>query len=53
MIADPAAQAAIVNSTRVNFYQFGSMFGEGGFLADVAEAGVHSLPARQRGSALR
>lgn len=30
-IADPAAQAAIVNSTRVNFFQFGRMFGEGGF----------------------
>lgn len=30
-IEDPAAQASIVNSTRVNFYQFSSMFGEGGF----------------------
>ena len=30
-IADPEAQAAIVGSTRVNFFQFGGMFGEGGF----------------------
>ena len=30
-IDDPAAQEAIVNSTRVNFYQFGRMFGDGGF----------------------
>ena len=30
-IDDPEAQAAIVNSTRVNFYQFGRMFSEGGF----------------------
>lgn len=32
-IADPGARAAIVNSTRVNFYQFRLMFGEGGFAA--------------------
>jgi hypothetical protein len=32
-IDDPAAQRAIVNSTQVNFYQFASMFGEGGFPA--------------------
>ncbi len=32
-IADPAAQEAIVNSTRVNFYQFSQMFGEGGFVS--------------------
>ena len=30
-IDDPVAQEAIVNSTRVNFYQFGRMFGDGGF----------------------
>jgi pyrroloquinoline quinone (PQQ) biosynthesis protein C len=30
-IDDPEAQECIVNSTRVNFYQFGRMFGEGGF----------------------
>jgi pyrroloquinoline quinone (PQQ) biosynthesis protein C len=34
-IGDPGAQAAIVNSTRVNFYQFGRMFGEGGFTAHI------------------
>jgi pyrroloquinoline quinone (PQQ) biosynthesis protein C len=30
-IGDAEAQDAIINSTRVNFYQFGSMFGEAGF----------------------
>ena len=30
-IADPQAQGSIINSTRINFYQFGLMFGEGGF----------------------
>lgn len=30
-IDDPDAQASIINSTRVNFYQFGLMFREGGF----------------------
>jgi pyrroloquinoline quinone (PQQ) biosynthesis protein C len=30
-IDDGAAQDAIINSTRVNFYQFARMFGEGGF----------------------
>ena len=34
-IDDPAAQASIVNSTRVNFYQFSGMFGEGGFMSAV------------------
>lgn len=34
-IEDPVAQNAIVNSTRVNFYQFGRMFGEGGFASAV------------------
>jgi pyrroloquinoline quinone (PQQ) biosynthesis protein C len=30
-VDDPAAQESIINSTRVNFFQFGLMFGEGGF----------------------
>lgn len=30
-IVDPQAQRSIINSTRINFYQFGLMFGEGGF----------------------
>jgi len=30
-IEDPAAQEAIVNATRVNFYQFGRLFHDGGF----------------------
>ncbi|MGE5640371.1 MAG: TenA family transcriptional regulator [Clostridia bacterium] len=30
-IEDPEAQASIVNATRVNFYQFGRMFLDGGF----------------------
>jgi len=30
-IDEPAAQDSIVNATRVNFYQFGRMFYEGGF----------------------
>jgi len=34
-IDDPDAQESIVNSTRVNFYQFGRMFGEGGFQSSV------------------
>ena len=34
-IADPAAQRAIINSTRVNFYQFRQMFGDGGFAATI------------------
>lgn len=34
-IGDPGAQEAIVNSTRVNFYQFGRMFGDGGFAAHI------------------
>jgi pyrroloquinoline quinone (PQQ) biosynthesis protein C len=34
-IDDPDAQECIVNSTRVNFYQFGCMFGEGGFQSSV------------------
>jgi len=33
---EPAAQESIINSTRVNFYQFGLMFTEGGFTSLVA-----------------
>jgi hypothetical protein len=32
-IADPHAQEAIVSSARVNFFQFGRMFGDGGFVS--------------------
>jgi len=35
-IGDPAAQAAIIDSTRVNFYQFGQLFSEGGFASHLA-----------------
>jgi len=35
-ISDPQAQEAIVNATRVNFYQFGRTFYEGGFTSLVA-----------------
>jgi pyrroloquinoline quinone (PQQ) biosynthesis protein C len=34
-ISSPEAQAAIVASTRVNFFQFGSMFGAAGFISHV------------------
>ena len=34
-IGDPAAQASIVNATRVNFFQFGRMFGDGGFASTL------------------
>lgn len=34
-ISDAGAQQAIVNSTRVNFYQFGLMFGGEGFLSHL------------------
>lgn len=34
-INDPDAQRSIINSTRVNFYQFGLMFGEDGFVSAV------------------
>jgi len=34
-IDDPAAQAAIVESTRVNFHQFGQMFSEAGFASHL------------------
>lgn len=36
-IEDPAAQESIINSTRVNFYQFGRMFYEGGFFSHIDE----------------
>ena len=36
-IDDPVAQQAIINATRVNFYQFGRMFYEGGFITLVAD----------------
>lgn len=35
-ISDPEAQRSIINSTRVNFYQFRQMFGDGGFAAAAA-----------------
>jgi pyrroloquinoline quinone (PQQ) biosynthesis protein C len=35
-IDNPAAQAAIVNSTRVNFHQFGQLFTEEGFASHIA-----------------
>jgi pyrroloquinoline quinone (PQQ) biosynthesis protein C len=34
-IKDPAAQAAILDSTRVNFHQFGQLFSEGGFVSHL------------------
>lgn len=34
-IDDPAAQAAIINATRVNFHQFGQLFTEGGFASHL------------------
>jgi pyrroloquinoline quinone (PQQ) biosynthesis protein C len=30
-VHEPEAQESVINSTRVNFFQFGCMFGEGGF----------------------
>jgi len=35
-IDDPVAQESIINATRVNFYQFGRMFYEGGFSTLIA-----------------
>ena len=35
-IEDPAAQAAVVNSTRVNFHQFGQLFTDEGFASHLA-----------------
>lgn len=34
-VGDPAAQEAIIQSTRVNFFQFGHMFREGGFTSHI------------------
>ena len=34
-IDDPAAQAAIIDSTRVNFHQFGQLFSDGGFASHL------------------
>lgn len=35
-IDDPAAQAAVIDSTRVNFHQFAQLFSDGGFVAHLA-----------------
>ena len=35
-ISDPGAQRAILNATRINFYQFSQMFGDGGFVSAAA-----------------
>lgn len=35
-IEDPAAQAAVINSTHVNFHQFGQLFAEDGFASHLA-----------------
>jgi pyrroloquinoline quinone (PQQ) biosynthesis protein C len=35
-IADPAAQAAIIDSTRVNFHQFSQLFADDGFASHLA-----------------
>ena len=35
-IDDPAAQAAIIGATHVNFHQFGQLFSEGGFVSHLA-----------------
>jgi hypothetical protein len=34
-IEDPAAQAAVINSTRVNFHQFGLLFADSGFASHL------------------
>jgi pyrroloquinoline quinone (PQQ) biosynthesis protein C len=34
-VDDPAAQSAIIDSTRVNFHQFGQLFSEGGFASHL------------------
>jgi pyrroloquinoline quinone (PQQ) biosynthesis protein C len=34
-IGDPAAQAAVINSTQVNFHQFGQLFSDGGFVSHL------------------
>ena len=35
-IGDPGAQAAVVNSARVNFHQFGQIFAAGGFVSHLS-----------------
>jgi pyrroloquinoline quinone (PQQ) biosynthesis protein C len=35
-IQQPAAQAAVINATQVNFHQFGQLFSEGGFISHLA-----------------
>jgi len=35
-IDDPAAQAAVISSTQVNFHQFGQLFSDGGFASHLA-----------------
>ena len=35
-IDDPAAQAAVIDSTRVNFHQFAQLFSDGGFVSHLA-----------------
>ena len=34
-IEDPAAQAAILGATQVNFHQFGQLFSDGGFVSHL------------------
>jgi hypothetical protein len=36
-IDDPVAQEAIINATRVNFYQFGRLFYDGGFTSLIPD----------------
>jgi hypothetical protein len=36
-IDDPVAQEAIINSTRVNFFQFCRMFDDGGFITHLTQ----------------
>jgi pyrroloquinoline quinone (PQQ) biosynthesis protein C len=35
-VDDPAAQAAVIDSTRVNFHQFSQLFSDGGFVSHLA-----------------
>jgi pyrroloquinoline quinone (PQQ) biosynthesis protein C len=35
-IEDPAAQAAVIASTQVNFHQFGQLFSDGGFVSHLS-----------------
>ena len=35
-IKDPAAQAAVIESTRVNFHQFAQLFSDGGFVSHLS-----------------